>query len=433
MATRSLIVLIVLAVLAGGGGWYAYMRFTPSAAAQYKTPEEAANVYVRFDMEAFDTIMAQYWQSGKESDLASLYQLALAKVENTNETLPSDDRAGVAQMLAAAFAGKSDTDQHDEALNVLQVVLYNLAPTGRDQLMTGQQEQSFRNHVANINPAQDLYATLGLQEGASTSSVQQAYQQKIAELQASTSPQAKQQLADVRHAHTILSNATDKQLYDQTGMQPSISMRVVGAHTLYVDLSKVTPASFAEFVAELQQKAADPALTGMILDLRGNIGGTFDFLQNFLALFIGPNEYAFDLYSKGQMQPQRTTNVAKLDVLSRFSNIALLTDGMTQSTAELTTAVFERYHLARVIGATTRGWGSVENTYPLTTTIDASSTYALLLVNSLTLDENNQPIEGNGVKPDVDVGQGGWQAKVRALFPPDLAQAVIGEFSTTTK
>jgi len=36
----------------------------------------------------------------------------------------------------------------------------------------------------------------------------------------------------------------------------------------------------------------------MIIDLRGNIGGDLDFPQAFLGLFIGPNQYAFDLTTK---------------------------------------------------------------------------------------------------------------------------------------
>lgn len=417
---------LFVACTVAGTSWFGYSQGVKGqVAAAYRTQQEADNVYVRFDMEAFDTISAQYWKTVQASDLAELYRLSLAKVVGADVTLPSQDRIGVAAALAHAFAGKSDAEQHDMALSVLQVVLYNLAPTGRDQLMTSQQEQSFRQDVANIHPTQNLYADLGLPNGASTSSVEQAFKQKSDALKQATSSVEKQQLADAQHAHAVLANATDKQLYDQTGMQPSVSMQVMGGHTLYVDLSKVTPASFTEFVHEITANAQRSAVTGMILDLRGNVGGTFDFLQNFLALFIGPNQYAFDIYRKDEYLPQRTAAVEKLAELSQFKDIVILTDNMTQSTAELTTAVFKRYHLAQVVGSTTRGWGSVENTYPLKTTIDTTSTYALLLVNSLTLDENNQPIESNGVKPDIDISQSGWQARVRDTFPTSMAQAVV--------
>jgi C-terminal processing protease CtpA/Prc len=98
---------------------------------------------------------------------------------------------------------------------------------------------------------------------------------------------------------------------------------------------------------------------------------------------------------------------------------------MTQSTAELTVATFKRLHLAHVVGVTTRGWGSVENTYPLQTVIDPNTSYALLLVNSLTLRDDNQPIEGNGVVPDVSITDKNWESGLSQYFrSPSLISAI---------
>ena len=77
---------------------------------------------------------------------------------------------------------------------------------------------------------------------------------------------------------------------------------------------------------------------------------------------------------------------------------------------------FKKFNLARVVGETTRGWGTVENTYPLTTVIDPSETYSLLLVNSLTLRDDNLPIEGRGVDPDVNVKNLNWKNELGRIF-----------------
>ena len=162
----------------------------------------------------------------------------------------------------------------------------------------------------------------------------------------------------------------------------------------------------------------------MIIDLRGNIGGSLDFPQYFLGLFIGPNQYAFDLYHQDDYNAQRTTAERSYE-LARYKEIAILTDGMTQSTAELLAATFKRMRLAVVVGSKTRGWGTVENTFPLTTVIDPSQTFSLLLVHSLTLRDDEQPIEQNGVLPDVDISQKNWQNELVNYFSsPAMISAV---------
>jgi C-terminal processing protease CtpA/Prc len=165
----------------------------------------------------------------------------------------------------------------------------------------------------------------------------------------------------------------------------------------------------------------------MIIDLRGNIGGDLTFPQYLLGLFIGDNQYAFDLYHQGNYETQRTV-VAQFAELEKYGELAILTDNMTQSTAELTTAVFKGRRLAYVVGATTRGWGSVENTYPLKTIIDPTQTYSLLLVNSLTLRDDNQPIESNGVVPNVNISDKNWKQELSNYFH---SSSLIGAIEQT--
>jgi C-terminal processing protease CtpA/Prc len=98
---------------------------------------------------------------------------------------------------------------------------------------------------------------------------------------------------------------------------------------------------------------------------------------------------------------------------------------MSQSTAELTTAIFKKFKLAHVVGKTTRGWGSVENTFPIEADIDPTQKFTVLLVHSLTLREDNQPIEGKGVDPDVDISQPDWQSQLSKYFSsPSLVSAL---------
>jgi C-terminal processing protease CtpA/Prc len=86
--------------------------------------------------------------------------------------------------------------------------------------------------------------------------------------------------------------------------------------------------------------------------------------------------------------------------------------------------------MAKVVGKTTRGWGTVENTYPMDTVIDEEEKYILLLVNSITLRDDGQPIEGRGVTPDVDISNPNWKNELSKNFK---SESMISALKTVLK
>jgi len=236
-------------------------------------------------------------------------------------------------------------------------------------------------------------------------------------------PEAKAEIAQVAYAQKVLTNPNTKDLYDVAKIEPSANNHIFGK-TLYVSLSKITPTSFIEFGRTILSASTTPGLNSLIIDLRGNLGGDLAFAQNFLGLFLGQNQFAFDLFHQGEYNVQRTVQ-GKLPELSRYKEIAVLTDNMTQSTAEVTTAAMKRFGLAHVVGATTRGWGTVENTFPFATVIDPTTKYSMLLVHSLTLREDNQPVQDKGVDPDVSIADPKWKTELSDYFhTPSLIEAI---------
>jgi C-terminal processing protease CtpA/Prc len=410
-----------LAASAGGYGLYAHTQAQGAATAilaTYKSPEEARDVYVRFIMEAYDSISQNYWQKVKDADMAQLFQLSLQKATGQNTAAPpSNDRAGTAKMIGAQLKNATSTEAKRKLVtDTLTIALFNIAPQGRNQLLSQQQVTELRQEVSNVNPNKDLYQDLAISKDALPEKIEQAY---IEQKQSATTTEAKQK---IEYAHDVLTNASHKARYDEGKIEPTAFDHSFG-DTQYIYLSQISPTTIQEFVEAVNAPSA-ARYTSLILDLRGNIGGALDFAQDFFGLFQGANQYSFDLFHQGDYQVQRTRR-EKLPALARYKEIALLTDAMTQSTAEVTTATFKRLHLARVVGDTTRGWGSVENTYPLETIIDPKAKYALLLVNSLTLRDDNQPIESRGVDPDVNVNEKGWQQKLSNYFTsPSLRGAI---------
>jgi hypothetical protein len=406
-------VIIVVGATIWGGIYYTDHK---SAAVTYKTPEEK-DVYVRFALEAYDKIVQNYWAKVDDAGLADYFQLSLQKALNTPvpPALATRDRAGVAKMLAQAIQNATSTEvKKATAINTLAVLLYNIPPVGHGELLSAKQEVAFRQDVSNVNPEKDLYQNLGLAQGASTQEVEKAYQAKAEVLKGATSTEAKAELAQVTYAQKVLTDPNTKDLYDVAKIEPTLAKNIYGK-TLYVGMDKISPTTFIEFGRTILAASTTPGLNSMIIDLRGNLGGALDFAQNFLGLFLGQNQYAFDLFHQGDYNVQRTVQ-PKFPELDRYKEIAVLTDNITQSTAEVTTAAFKRFHLGYVVGGTTRGWGTVENTFPLDTTIDPAEKYSLLLVHSLTLREDNQPIQDWGVDPDISVAEAGWQAKLGTYF-----------------
>lgn len=412
-------------LLALGAAAYTHLRPTPAAVVQYKTPEEA-DVYVRFGMEAYDTIKEHYWMKTTEGELATLFQLSVAKAANMDAppTLATTTRADVSAMLGAALAVASSTDaKKDLILRTVQVALYNLAPAGRDMLLSGGQEVALRQEVANVKPEHDLYQDLGVVAGAAPAAVESAYQEKKATLEKTKTPEAAAELKKVSYAKEVLTNATNKALYDEAKVEPTIFVHRLDK-TLYLNISKIAPTTLQEFGNAILAASTTQGLESLILDVRGNAGGALDFAPYFLGLFIGPNQFAFDFFHQGDYQPQRTPT-PKFGELDRYKEVVVLVDNMTQSTAEVLAAMFKRFHLGVVVGGKTRGWGTVENTVPFTTVIDPAEKYSMLLVQYITLRDDGQPIEGRGVDPSISISDKNWQSQLPSVIHSSSLRSTV--------
>lgn len=112
-----------------------------------------------------------------------------------------------------------------------------------------------------------------------------------------------------------------------------------------------------------------PRLNTLILDLRDNIGGAIDGLPYFLGPFIREDQYAYQLLQQGQKEDFKTQTGWLLGLV-KFKSV--------------------------------------------------------FLVHHLTLREDGQPIEGQGVNPDVNIQDSNWQQQLFAYFSdPSLIVSLI--------
>ncbi|MCX6730205.1 MAG: S41 family peptidase, partial [Candidatus Portnoybacteria bacterium] len=93
--------------------------------------------------------------------------------------------------------------------------------------------------------------------------------------------------------------------------------------------------------------------------------------------------------------------------------------------AEIMTATLKKYNVGIFVGEKTRGWGTIEKVFEIKNQISDDEKYGMFLVHSLTLGDDNQPIESNGVKPLINITDKDWKQQLFNYFhSTDLNSAV---------
>lgn len=418
---RAGLVFLLLAILLTGivGGYlYADRR------AKEKLFQKDA--YLDFLSEVYDTIKENYWEKIADEQLTELFKLGAEKITGQAQVLEKADAAGLKQMALIAMKDMSAEQKKEFVTQLANLVLVNLKPFGRSQLYTAQEETQLRETVKNIDKTTDLYQSLGVAKTASPTEIQKAYEKKVAELtpQKETSPAAAQELAQAQRAFETLSKSENKEIYDQSGVEPTVFARTLTPDIVLLKMTKLSPQTFEEFQKVTAEIDKTSRASSLILDLRGNVGGAIDLLQYFLGPFIGPGQSAYDFFHRGDYQPFKT-QTGWLPSLVRYKKVVILVDNQTQSSAELMAAVLKKYNVGILVGRTTKGWGTVENTFPLKNQLDLREKYSLFLVHSLTLRDDNQPIEGRGVDPTINVAAADWAKQLFGyLHYEELVKAV---------
>ena len=427
--------------------------------------------YLLFLGEIYDKILENYWETISEEQLAQMYRQTVERLVGTPQKLDANGSAtepnsgsqtqtqpnpvtGFAPslnlqgssvedlkimagdkeggnfkkalyvMLAKVLRNLNEDKKQEFSVKLAANILSSLSPAGRSGLFTQREEQQLKNTVENINPDKDLYADLGLVKGASEEEAEEAYQQKIDQLEGDESDEAKAELDRIAYAREVLTEEDTKQNYDAKGVEPTVSEEIVSPDIAYIKFDKFSPTTYDEFVKTITSFDNPEGPSALIFDLRGNIGGAIDALPFFLGNFLGDKQYIYDFLQRGEYQPYRSIG-NKLPGINRLKQVVILVDGNTQSSAELMAASLKRYRFGVLMGTPTKGWGTVEKVFQLENQIDEEEKYSMFLVHSITLRDDNQPIEGRGVEPDININDANWEQKLSDYFRyPELTSAV---------
>jgi hypothetical protein len=403
-----ILVSIFLAGLAGG--------FLIFKASQKETVSPLPqNTYLSFILESYDTIKGNYWKAMTDAELANLFELGSETLMGVQYSLKTNDKSGVELLAGKILKELPEEKRKEYTTKLVSVILNSLSPAGRNALYSQQDEKDLADKVQNVNPGNDLYQNLGAETGASTEEIKTAYEAKVAELETQQTPEAQEKLKEATYAYNVLSDSSQKEKYDSTGAEPTVFAKLLTSDIAHIYIKRFSPTTFEEFqnlAAGIAQKGAPTAL---ILDLRDNIGGSIDLLPYFLGPFIGQNQYAYEFFHQGEYTPYKT-KIGWIDSLTSYKTVVILVNGNTQSTAELMASTLKKYNVGVLVGTTTRGWGTIEKVFQLQNQIDTTEKYSMFLVHSLTLGEDNQPIESNGVAPTININDQDWKEQLLKYF-----------------
>jgi len=359
---------LVLFLLGTGFGYYYFGQTTGFFLKQ--------DIYLKFLDEVYGIIQNNYWEKLSEEQLSELFRSAAEKITQQRYILPSPNKLGVLLMVRNIMRQMKPDEKKEFVVQLSDTVLKNLYPFQRSSLYTTKEAKELAQMVNNINPEtgtkNPTIASKPIPSPVSSSKISSVYTPEI----------------------------------------------------LYLRLQRFSPSTLEEFQKEVEKADKIESLNTLILDLRGNIGGSIDILPYFLGPFIGNNQYAYEFFSRGEYIPVKT-KTGWLPALVRYKKVIILIDENTQSTAELFASVLKKYNVGVLIGRRTKGWGTVERIFPIKQQIDPNETYSVFLVHSLTLREDGQPIEENGVEPTISIDDPDWKNQLFAYFHwQELAQVV---------
>jgi len=184
---------------------------------------------------------------------------------------------------------------------------------------------------------------------------------------------------------------------------PSIHFEMKGdiAYIRIGEFSRRTSEELAPFVESMVEEAA----TGIILDLRSNLGGVLQETVDVAGYFLREGVVVRMVDNRGQ----ETHSVVGASQLTIDLPMVVLVDSFTASGGEVLAGALQDYDRAIVAGSKTFGKGSVNILRQLG---DGSGLY---ITTARWLTPKGRPIEGEGITPDYELELNGEDAIKWAL------------------
>ena len=170
--------------------------------------------------------------------------------------------------------------------------------------------------------------------------------------------------------------------------------------TAYLALDTFDERMVSQLSAKIAaMRTANPALGGIVLDLRGSQGGLLDTVANVARYFLPHGSTVFTTEARHEEENQSSR--ATQDGQATDLPMVVLVDAKTASGAEIVAGALQDNRRALIVGAPTYGAGTVQTIMPL-----PSGNGALRLTTARVMLPSGRPLGTGGITPDVIVRPG---------------------------
>jgi carboxyl-terminal processing protease len=176
----------------------------------------------------------------------------------------------------------------------------------------------------------------------------------------------------------------------------SETVRYGDGRALWVRIPEV-PDGVGQTLARILDDARGADLAGVLIDLRGNGGGSTDGAAEVVGLFL-PGAPLFPLSTRGHLV--EVMRAVEPPEAARFNGpVAVLVDGYTASAAEMIAGALGAYGRGSVIGTRTFGKGCIQEYIE-----DHQQKGVLRVTTLLYALPNGTPVQRTGLAPDIVLG-----------------------------
>lgn len=186
-----------------------------------------------------------------------------------------------------------------------------------------------------------------------------------------------------------------------------------------------TPEQFRSAVSSLMESGA----TGIVFDLRDNVGGLRESVKEILTYLMPLGQYAVEKDTEGAVTTVSSNSNNQLSL----STVTLI-NSATAGEAEFFAGVLQEFSLTTVVGETSAGKAKFQDYFML----ESDNSAIRLTVGEYGRIKGGS-WEGVGIEPDVEAGLGAEQAAVARLLTPaedtqvQTALAQLGSSALTNK
>ena len=171
---------------------------------------------------------------------------------------------------------------------------------------------------------------------------------------------------------------------------PTVTVEMLDNGMAYIQITEFDDVSVDQFTEALAvAKGSD--MKGMILDLRGNPGGSLDAVTQMCRMILPEGMIVYTENKSGEREEFTCDGKHELQV-----PLVVLVDGNSASAAEIMAGAIKDHGLGTLVGTTTFGKGIVQQVIPLR---DGS---AIKITISAYYTPNGSNIHGIGIAPDVE-------------------------------